>query len=282
MGKRVVLSRFIQVFLSALLFLILTPFQSLAGSIRSVEADDTNVVVVKTATAFSTILEFQSKPISAVLGDQDSFKLEYVGNSITLKPLVPHAESNLFVFTEYERFNCQIVTVPRAQVDYIVRIRSKVKAYPIEEMHTRLTPVAVRDSKRITRTLNRSASRGGIRMTVRSVSREAASSDPRSATLIDFTLSSQVAPWSFQPQAITVTQLGKAISIESLYLDGLELNPGAPAIHGKLALLAQDFDPKLPVRLVFDIAKHRIAIAIPGQGPPKPRLNEKKTDEKGK
>ena len=102
------------------------PWQSSvqANVIRRIEADEDKVALVRTAVGFSTILEFPSKPLSAVLGDQDSFKLEYVGNSITVKPLVSGATSNLFVFTEYNRFTCTLKSGAKSDVDDILQDRA--------------------------------------------------------------------------------------------------------------------------------------------------------------
>jgi hypothetical protein len=268
------------------LFVLLTPLQSLARSVRSVEADDSNVIVVNTAIGFSTILEFQAKPISAVLGDQDSFKLEYVGNSITIKPLVNRAKSNLFVFTEYERFNCQVVTVPAAQVDYIVRIRAKMKAYPVQVDGAPPQAQEPQDNL-VTKPVGKSTSYGGFTLTVISSSHARDLSNPRSVTLIDFALSSKRSPYSFGAGSVGVKQAGKYLDIESVYLDGLKLTPGAPPIHGKLALLSQDFKARLPVTLVFAVpasnksqGSHRIEVSTASAVV---KVQEsKKTDEKGK
>jgi hypothetical protein len=42
-----------------------------AASIREVKGTNRSLIPIQTALGFSTILEFQSKPLSAVLGDQD-------------------------------------------------------------------------------------------------------------------------------------------------------------------------------------------------------------------
>src|SRR5260221_731277 len=105
--------------LICLLLCISVPLDSYAKNLRQLQFNENQVAEIHTALGFSTILEFPSRPISAVLGDQDSFKLEYVGNSITIKPLVAHAKSNLFVFTEFERFNCTLRAGSSDDVDYV-------------------------------------------------------------------------------------------------------------------------------------------------------------------
>lgn len=240
-------------FLCSFLFFSLFPVTGLAKPIRTVVIDDGQVIRVNTALGFSTILEFSSKPISAVLGDQDSFKLEYVGNSITIKPLVSHARSNLFIFTEFERFNCQVSTTPPALVDYIVRIRAKPRGYSMEFISQDGSygePASAAQPLRTT-SLQKSSTYDGITLTLKSISRSYDLRNPRNVTLISFEISSRRKSYSFQAGSIGARQLGQYINMESIYIDGLELMPGAPPIHGKIALLAQDYRPSMPLTIVF-------------------------------
>jgi hypothetical protein len=253
----------IQKILPSALFLLLitTPLRSdlaFSRSIKTVTADEGSVVVVKTSIGYSTILEFTSKPLSAVLGDQDSFKLEYVGNSLTLKPLYPRAKSNLFVFTEFDRFNCEVQTVPPSQVDYIIRVRTKKKSYPV---------VTAEDS-RIEIPIHKSSSYDGFSVKIVSISHEKKNARPRAVTLIDFELGTLKNSYSFQPASIGVKQSGKFIPAESLYMDSLELTPSQPPIHGKFAILDQDYLVRQPIEIVFAVPDsknpkkvHRIAVS---------------------
>lgn len=47
---------------------------------------------------FSSILEFDESPTQVVLGDQNLFLVERLGKSLVLKPLVPYATTNMFVY----------------------------------------------------------------------------------------------------------------------------------------------------------------------------------------
>lgn len=237
-------------FFGVILALLTSGFTAVAStrsSVRVVEAGSETVVQVRTTLDHSTILEFPSKPISAVLGDHDSFKLEYVGNSITLKPLAPRAKSNLFVFTEYERFNCQIVTVAADQVDYIVRVRRK--ADPGRAITAEGSP----GLKLKTTAIRKSATYDGFKVTLLSLSREQNFSAPRAVTLIDFELSSRLRSYVFQPGSVGIKQAGRFIDAESIYLDRLEIGPGSGPARGKVALLGRDYEPRLPLSLVFAV-----------------------------
>jgi hypothetical protein len=47
---------------------------------------------------FSTILEFEEAPTQVVLGDQNLFQVERLNRSIVIKPMVPYATTNMFVY----------------------------------------------------------------------------------------------------------------------------------------------------------------------------------------
>ena len=255
MGFMRVLMRFL------LIGVILHSTPLYAQPIRTVEVSEGQVIPINTAIGYSTILEFSSKPISAVLGDQDSFKLEYVANSITIKPLMARARSNLFVFTEFDRFNCKLNTVTGTGVDFIVRIKLKEKSYPVERANSPavLPPV--------TKMMNRVKTVDGFSLQLHSVTKDREISLPRSVTLIDFEISSQKATYSFQPSSIGVKQLGKFLTIESLYLDSLEISPDSQSVHGKLALLSRDFKPGRAVLLVFAIPDSKFIAVSTEQKP---------------
>jgi len=123
-------------FFCSLLSFILVPNLTFGKGVRTIEATEDTIIPVKTALGYSTVLSFSTKPNSAILGDQDSFKLEYVGNSITLKPLIAHATSNLFVFTPYERFNITLKTGTPLEADYHLKLTTPRTAIPIEATAT--------------------------------------------------------------------------------------------------------------------------------------------------
>lgn len=259
-------------------FLILAlPIKSLARSIRVVEADESKVVTVNTALGYSTIIQFSTKPISAVLGDQDAFKLEYVGNSITIKPLIPHAKSNLFIFTEYDRFNCTLKTVSARDVDYIVKLSAKRPSQPM--MSDGVIPASEStqttiENQLVTRRIGKMRSFAGFTLKLTHLNSSKDSSNPRSVTLIDFELSSKKKAYSFQPASLGVKQNGKFVTIESIYLDSLELLPGHAPVRGKIAILNQDLKRGVPLTLIFAV--------YPYPSSKKVSRIEVSTNEKGK
>lgn len=238
-------------------------FSSFAKSIRHVEATEDKVVLINTALGYSTILEFNSRPISAVLGDQDSFKLEYVGNSITLKPLLPHSHSNLFIFTEYDRFNCTLRTVSPSEVDYSVKITAPSKAYPVQPETLPQVPHPVSPSVK-TKQIQKKVSWKGYTLQALSSSQVKGSESARSVTVIEFNLSTQHIPYTFSAASFGVKQRGHFIPIESIYLDAVDLNPGHRPVYGKIVLLNQDYHPSEATSLLFAVPHHILQVPLSG------------------
>jgi hypothetical protein len=233
-----------------------------AKLVRQVQTDQEKIVVINTSLGYSTLVEFTSKPLSAVLGDQDSFKLEYVGNSITVKPLLPYAKSNLFVFTAYDRFNCALRTVPPAEVDYLVRVSASSKSYPVQSETLPTVPVHLSETVK-TKTIQRKGSWQGYSLKAVSMSLVKGSEKSREVTLFEFQLGTERDPYTFSVGSLGMRQLGHFIPIESIYLDSTDLKPQQAPLRGKIVLLNQDFRTDLPLSLLFAVPNHRIQIVIP-------------------
>lgn len=59
---------------------------------------------------FSSILEFEEAPTQVVLGDQNYFQIERLNRSIVIKPLVPYATTNMFVYFKTKETRLFILT----------------------------------------------------------------------------------------------------------------------------------------------------------------------------
>lgn len=59
---------------------------------------------------FSSILEFEESPTQVVLGDQNLFQIEKLQRSIVIKPLVPYATTNMFVYFKSQETKLFILT----------------------------------------------------------------------------------------------------------------------------------------------------------------------------
>lgn len=216
----------------------------LSGSVRFIEATPESVSRVQTALGYSTVVEFQSKPTQAVLGDQDAFKLEYIGNSVTLKPLLPGAKSNLFIFTDFGRFTFLISTGNAAHADFLVRVRFKTV-----DPERKSRPRGLR--RRIS--VGRKSSAQGFALAVHDFDISLESRNPRDASLLRFEVSTAERPYAFQPASFGL-QMGKRfIPIEQIYLDRLDLSPKSPPVQGTIAVLNQDWNRSEPLYLIFAV-----------------------------
>ena len=240
---------------SAVLCVLLTSSPSQAILSRRAELGPDQVVSIHTALGYSTIVEFPEKPLSAVLGDQDAFKLEFVKNAITIKPLLRSAKSNLFVFTEYNRFNCTLSTGPSELADYIIHVSAKSDDTPSPHHES-------------VRRIQKSTKYDGVRLTVVSATVERGTSPNEASIVLDVALSTDTRPLQFVPASIGVKQSHAFIIIESLYVDSTELKPGSAPVVGKIAILKQNLNLARPYQVVFAIpdaksAKtHRITVTV--------------------
>jgi hypothetical protein len=77
------------------------------------------------------------------------------------------------------------------------------------------------------------------------------------ATILDFELSSNLHKYSFSSASVGVRQGTKYLTMESLYLDALEVSPRLPAVRGKAVLLSQNLKQAVPMSLVFAVPSRR-------------------------
>ena len=262
-----------------------------AKPVREVESDENEVVLIHTAIGYSTVIQFHSKPLSAVLGDQDAFKIEYIGNSITLKPLLPHAKSNLFLFTEYDRFNCTLSTGDPAKVDYLVKLSVPSKTYPVEpsvlptvqspsQAQAQLQksqPEKEKSQEAKIHPIHKHVVWKGFTLSVFSSS-EAQGQSPeggqvRSAFVYEIELKSTQIPYFFSAASLGIKQGRAFLPIESIYLDSIELKPGSRPIRGKIVLLKQDIRTHEPLSILFAVPKHilRVPVGTSSEGPSQAR-----------
>src|SRR5271163_1125096 len=91
-----------------------------ASPARKVRVRKDEVITVRTALGIATIIQVPDQPTSVVLGDSSAFKVEYLNQAITIKPLHGRATSNLYIHTDYERYSVKLVTGQQSVADYVV------------------------------------------------------------------------------------------------------------------------------------------------------------------
>jgi hypothetical protein len=196
--------------------------------VRKVEITQDQIVTVKTALGIATIVQVPDRPNSIVVGDQAAFKVEYLDQAITIKPLKGGAKSNLYVYTDYRRFNVQLVTGAESSADYVVYLDNPK---PKLEKNT-LRWLA----------LKRSLNCDGLNVNVVRVARTR-----DGVLLIEFNLS-DAKKEKLRPEWFWVTQSGATRPIQNLFLSSLEVFPGS-SVSGTIQILRSDVDENAPLKI---------------------------------
>lgn len=213
-----------------LLFACLLASNSALGEsrVRRVEVKSDQIVTVKTAMGIATIIQVPDRPNSIVVGDQAAFKVEYLDQAITIKPLHGGAKSNLYIYTDYRRFNVQLVTSGESAADYVVYLENeKEKA----------------KSSRI----SWSPFRNSLKNDEVSIATKRLAKTRDGVLLIEFEVSSSE-KMKFKPEWIWLTQNGSTKPIHGLLLSGQALSEKVP-IQGVLQILKADISASDPIRL---------------------------------
>lgn len=203
----------------AILMFFFVPSTWANTRVRTVEVKKDQIVTVRSALGVATIIQVPDRPNSLVVGDQNAFKVEYLDQAITIKPLHGNARSNLYIYTDYRRFNVQLVTTNESLADYVVYLENpqeKVKSSAIGWQNYRnhlKNESLILETKRLAKTAD------GV-------------------LLIEFEVRSETRE-KFRPDWLWITQEGKTRPIHNLALSAQELNPGRP-VKGLIQVLRAD------------------------------------------
>ncbi len=219
-------------------FLLLFSVPAFAeGKVRKVEIAVDKVATVRTALGIATIIQVPDRPNSVVVGDQDAFKVEYLDQAITIKPLRPGSKSNLYIYTEWRRFNVELVTGAEATADYVVYLESPKT---VKEEKSRICWMPFRNSL-MSESLKLSVERVG--------------KGPNGLLLVDFRLESTKSE-EFKPEWLWITQEGKTRPIQNLVLSGLNVGPSS-SVRGLIHVLLSEVDAGLPFRV--EVRRKRVS-----------------------
>jgi hypothetical protein len=209
--------------------------------VRRVPVQGDQIVTVKTSIGIATIIQVPDRPNSVVVGDQDSFKVEYLDQAITIKPLIGGAKSNLYIYTDWKRFNIELVSGAEATADYVVYLEM-----PKEKHQTTSTKdfgVRWTDFKNQLRNEN----------LIFNINRVGRAKD--GILLIEFNISSTKKE-IFKPEWIWLTQFGETRPIHNLFMSSLEISPQR-AISGVLQLRESDLSNNETFRI--EIRRNKIS-----------------------
>lgn len=223
-------------------FIIFAINSNAANRVRRVPVVGDQIVTVRTSIGIATILQVPDRPNSVVVGDQDSFKVEYLDQAITIKPLSGIAKSNLYIYTDWKRFNVELVSGSEDAADYVVYLEN-----PKEKV-----PTSINNGKSEIKWTN-------FKNTLRNemihleVNRLGRTKD--GILLIEFFVSSK-SKVLFKPEWIWLTQSSEIIPIHNLFLSSLELNANRN-ISGVLQVREKDLSSAIPIKL--EIRRQRIS-----------------------
>jgi hypothetical protein len=208
--------------------------------VRRVSVVGDQIVTVRTALGIATIIQVPDRPDSVVVGDQDAFKVEYLDQAITIKPLSTGAKSNLYVYTNWKRYNVQLISGSEAIADYVVYLDN-----PKEKVKT------TQDSTVIWTPLKNSLSNEGLRLEVSRAGRA-----QNGVLIIEFLIKG-ISKEKIKPEWIWITQNGNPRPIQNLFLSMLEVSPLNP-VNGMIQLQRDDLDSTIPFQL--ELRKKKVSL----------------------
>jgi len=209
--------------------------------VRRVSVQGDQIVTIRTSVGIATIIQVPDRPNSVVVGDQDAFKVEYLEQAITIKPLSSGAKSNLYVYTDWKRFNVELVSGNEASADYVVYLEN-----PKEKSPTRSsveTGIKWTDFKN---TLKNES----LALTIKRVGRT-----KEGILLVEFFVSSTKKE-PFKPEWLWLTQNGETKPIHNLFLSALETSP-QKSVSGVLQMREIDLNANESLRV--ELRRSRIS-----------------------
>ncbi len=95
-----------------------------AGKIRTIEVSSKRMEPIYLKLGQSTVLRFRETPKKVVVGNQNYFNVEFIGNDITVQPQGA-VKTNLFVYGEYHTFGFILNAGSYSLYDDLVNVRWK-------------------------------------------------------------------------------------------------------------------------------------------------------------
>ena len=198
--------------------------------VRHISVANDQIITVKTAIGIATIIQVPDRPNSIVVGDQESFKVEYLDQAITIKPLHARARSNLYIYTDWRRYNVQLVTGQEPIADYVVYLDTPKE----KSREPKSSLVWIK--------LKRSCKNNSILFAVERVGRT-----KEGMLLIEFTIRSSQSE-KLNPSWFWITQNNITKPINNLFLSNLDMSPSGRA-QGMIQILRSDLNETNPFKI---------------------------------
>lgn len=213
--------------------------------VRKLELQNDQIAEIKTALGIATIIQVPDVPNSVVVGDSEAFKVEYLDQAITIKPLHVGAKSNLYIYTDYRRYNVQLVSVAQAEANFIVYLE------PAKSFQKKEKPILIVEPHLAgIRWWKMSGALKNIELRLE-LQRVGLSSND--VVLFEFLITSQKIT-EIDPSNIVLKQNEKLVTIQNLFLSNLKIDSGKPVI-GTIEVLKSDL--KLSSAIRFEMNRTR-------------------------
>lgn len=124
--KKFIMKKFVFIFLTLVLSLVLVNFYAYPEKIRTVWMNDTKMQPINLQMGRASVLRFLDKPKKVVVGNQNYYSIEFVENDLTIQPL-GDVETNLFVYTSYHTYGFILRVCYYCHYDDLVFVRWKSK-----------------------------------------------------------------------------------------------------------------------------------------------------------
>ena len=214
------------------LFFISLEISAAPSRVRRVPVLPDQIVTVKTALGIATIIQVPDRPNSLVVGDNEAFKVEYLDQAITIKPLHGGAKSNLYIYTDYRRFNVQLITGAESASDYVVYLD-----IPKEKEMSKQTKPSLFWTR-----FHNSLKSESVSFDVQRLGRT-----KDGVLIVEFKLRSLVKE-KIDPKWFWLTQDGGTIPIHRLILSRLDVDR-KNSVDGMIQVLKSDLSTSKPFRL---------------------------------
>ncbi len=214
-------------------FTLLVSCSEAFARVRRVPVNGDQIVTVRTSIGIATIIQVPDRPNSVVVGDQDSFKVEYLDQAITIKPIISGAKSNLYIYTDWKRFNVELVSGSESVADYVVYLENpKEKPQAVLSKNLGIKWTEFKNSLR-NETLSLNVKRIGR--------------TKDGILLVEFQVTSTKKE-VFKPEWLWLTQNGETKPIHNLFMSALELSHRG-GISGVLQIREIDLNLNEPIRV---------------------------------
>jgi len=226
---------------------------------RTVQLTDGEIAPIYVEPGYSTLLRFDAHPESGLIGDQDSFKVEYLRNMVAIKPLVSRGNTNLFIFTKEGQFGFQLIAGNGRHDNNVYVKRSVDRQVAVNPLgKTEQRSVLIDDL--ITKKINRTTAHQGVKLSLLSIATPAS----KSTLVIKFSIQQTAVinkkMTKIERQQIVFRQGSRQIPIENLYLETSQALPNTFVTEGLALIRRSEIKAGETLRVIL----------LPHQSQPKP------------